>query len=96
VGAPSVRVRDVRFTRAGVGQSRGGLLGWIRCVYGDLRLDGLAIRRTRDGRIVLTFPRNIDGAGREHPYVAPLDGEAHRELERQVLAALRARGRVRA
>jgi hypothetical protein len=94
VGAPAIRVADVRFTPADYAQARRGLLGWVRCIYGDLRLDSLAIRRTRDGRIVLTFPGRVDGAGRERPYVAPQGDAARRDLEVQILAALGAQGQV--
>ena len=51
---------------------------------GALRLDGLALRRTAGGRLMVSFPRR--GNGRFA--VFPIDQRSRREIERQVLAAL--------
>ena len=53
-----------------------------------LALDGVALRRTRDGRRTLSFPARRDRQGRDHPYVRPLSTEARSAIERQVLDAL--------
>ena len=66
-----------------------GLLGWVALeVDGLLVVDAVAVRRTRDGRLVLSFPERTDSQGRRHPLVRPLDDAARRAIERQVLAAL--------
>jgi len=66
-----------------------GLLGWASFeLYGHVRLDGVAVRRTRDGRLTLAFPERRDATGRRHPVVRPLNDEARREIEQQVFAAL--------
>ena len=92
--ARSPSIRDVRFTPASPADVATGLLGWINCTYGSLRLDGLALRRTRTGRFVVTFPTRIDGAGREHHFIRPLDDRARRSIESQVLLALNQAGRL--
>jgi len=67
-----------------------GLLGYVSCTVANLRIDGLTLRRTRDGRFAISFPCRRDGSGRKHPIVRPLDGS----LERAILSALRRQGEL--
>jgi hypothetical protein len=84
-----LRIDQVRLAGATRAEVATGLLGWVSCVLQDtLRLDGLALRRTADGRLALSFPARKDARGREHPYVRPLDDRARREIEAQVFRAL--------
>ncbi len=69
-----------------------GLLGFARVQVGELLIDGIGIRRARDGRHVISLPSRRDRAGAEHSIVAPTSSAAGRELERQVLSDLAARG----
>ena len=76
---------NVRFTPAGWLDQATGLLGWVTFTLGDvLRLDGVAVRRTREGRVTLSFPR---GSGKYQP-VRPLDNKARRVIEREILGAI--------
>lgn len=79
---------DVQLTAASFAQTRTGLLGFISLRYGDLRLDGVALRLTADGRHALSFPVRRDGRGREHPLVRPVDQDARDAIETAVFAAL--------
>jgi len=88
VESKQVVVSDVRFTQSGPDKASGGLLGWVSFTVGGLRLDGIAVRRTADGRFALSFPARRDAAGRQHPYVLPLDDATRRDLEHQVFAAI--------
>jgi DNA-binding cell septation regulator SpoVG len=82
-------VSEVRFTSASSDDIERGLLGWASfTVDGNLRIDGVAVRRTLDGRLVLSFPSRRDGQGRRHAYVRPLDDDARRHVEHQVFEAL--------
>ena len=84
-----VFVSEVRFTASHGDDADYGLLGWIACVVdGSLALDGLALRRTMDGRLTLSFPARRDRSGRRHHYVRPSSDAARREIEEQVFAAL--------
>ncbi len=84
-----LRLHDVAFTPASPRDRANGLLGYVRCqVAGGLVLDGLALRRTADGRRCLAFPRRRDRAGQERPWYAPVDDRARLEIERQVFEAL--------
>ena len=80
-------VSDVRFVEATEADRAAGLLGWVSCRYGDLVLDGNALRRTLDGRYLLTFPSK-KVRGREWPYIRPVDDQARRRIERAVFEAL--------
>ena len=82
-------VRALRFTPASPESRRTGLLGWVAFRIGaDWHVDGVAVRRTSAGRLRLSFPQRIDGAGRAHPFLLPACSRAWRELERAVLAAI--------
>ena len=82
-------VRVTSFTSAPADEVRDGLLGWVGLlVNGRLQLDGVALRRTRAGRLRLSFPIRRDRAGREHPVVHPVHAAARSEIERAVFAAL--------
>ena len=85
----TLEVTDVRFTSARSSESETGLLGYITCSVNDtLHLDGIALRRTADGRLTLSFPSRKDSSGRQHFFIRPLDDRARREVEHQIFRAL--------
>ena len=55
-----------------------GLLGYVSCTYGRVRLDGISLRRTRAGRLALSFPARRDADGHNHPIIRPLDDSERR------------------
>jgi len=66
-----------------------GLLGWASFTIDDrIRLEGVAVRRTVDRRLVLSFPSRLDRQGKKHFLVRPLDDPTRREIEHQVFAQL--------
>jgi len=66
-----------------------GVLGFASFLINDrLRIDGVGVRRTRDGRLALSWPARTDRAGERHPLVRPIDDGTRLDLEAQVLAAL--------
>jgi DNA-binding cell septation regulator SpoVG len=82
-------ISEVRFVPSFPEEQAAGLLGWTSFnLSGALRIDGVSVRRTREGRIYLSFPRRRDGSGREHDVLTPLDRRAREEIEAQVLSAL--------
>ena len=84
---PSILI--LSFTSASADEQERGLLGWLSLdIDGLLLLDGVALRRTRNGRFALSFPAPRDGHGRRQARVRPLDDPARREIESQVLDAL--------
>ena len=83
-----VDVADVRFTPAPQADVRRGLLGFVSFRIGQLRIDGVTVRRTSDGRLALSFPAHRDRLGRDHAYIRPLEDAVRRQIERQVLSAI--------
>jgi DNA-binding cell septation regulator SpoVG len=80
------RITSIRFKPAHTGD---GLLGWASFVLdGDLVIDGVAVRRTLTGALVLSWPGRKDSRGRVHHHVRPVDDQARRELEDELLAHL--------
>jgi hypothetical protein len=64
-----IRVLRARFAaRATAEEVRDGLLGHLTCETADgLAIDGIALRRSRAGRLYLAFPARVDRIGRRHP-----------------------------
>ena len=83
-------VSNVRFTSASDLEVESGLLGWLSFdLSGSLRLDGVAMRRTLDGRLALSFPGRKDRRGQIHLHVRPLDDHIRRDIEHQIFSRLR-------
>lgn len=77
-------VSDVEFAPARRADAQRGLLGFVSFTLdGRLRIDGVALRRTRDGRHSISLPRR-----RGHVIVRPLAAGGTRALEHQILAHL--------
>ena len=81
-------VTSIRFAPAGEADRRTGLLGWITCTVGHLVLDGITVRRTREGRLTLSFPARRSRGGEQHAYIRPLDDRARLAIEREVFRAI--------
>lgn len=81
-------VRLCSWVRAPDAEARTGLLGYLSIEYHDLVLDGVVLRRTADGRYALSFPARADRAGRRHAYIRPVDDDARRAIEREILGQL--------
>ena len=82
-------IEVLSFTSAPDHLEKRGMLGWISIRVGDeLVIDGLGLRRTRDGDLRLSFPTRRDSHGGEHSIVRPTNTEAHKAIERHVLASL--------
>ena len=87
--AREIKIDRIELVTAGPEAAESGFLGWIRCrLNRSLLLDGIALRRTRDGRPSLSFPARRDGAGRQRFYLRPQDDEAREEIEYQIFVAL--------
>ena len=82
-------VTEVRLSPVTRQDRQRGLLGFVRCVLGgSVLIDGVALRRTTDGVLALSFPVRRRARGRFHGVLRPLDNRARLEIERQVFAAL--------
>jgi DNA-binding cell septation regulator SpoVG len=83
---PSIRLRS--WVPASAEDVVSGLLGFVSVEFGHLVIDGIVVRRTADGRFVLSFPMRKDRAGRKHAIVRPIDDDARQAMERQIIKAL--------
>jgi hypothetical protein len=84
-----VTISDVAFVPAGYDIANTGLLGWITCtINGVVRLRGITLRRTSQGRLAFSFPSRRDSSGRMLPFVKPVGSAVRREMLRQILAAI--------
>jgi hypothetical protein len=91
--SPDLSVSGMRFEPAGTTDVATGLIGWCSFLLNDrVRVDGVALRRTMDKKLTLSWPSRIDGNGRRHPYLRPIDDASRRDLEQQVLSAPGLRG----
>ncbi len=51
-------------------------------------LDGITVRRTREGRLTLSFPARRGRGGESHAYIRPLDDRARLAVEREIFDAI--------
>lgn len=89
---PGVPMHDPRITcrvqQASAAQHARGVLAYARVTLDDvLELDGLAIRRTRDGALRVTLPQRTGRNGKRHHVVRVLDAGVRAQIERAVLDA---------
>lgn len=78
-----------------VDEGADGLLGWASCVVnGVLYLNNIAIRRSRNGELVLTYPCKRSQSDQKYFYFNPITREAHRVLDEAILGKLERRERV--
>lgn len=84
------RISRVRIVPA-TGESKlNGLVGWLSFVIdGGLIADGVAVRKTADGRLVFVWPAKHDQYGRTHHVLRPVDDDAREHVEDQLLAQVK-------
>ncbi len=92
VAGPAFHVDEVQFSYAGSWDQERGLLGYISFrLNRGLRIDGVTVRRTRRGKLCLSFPARRGLTGHQFFFVRPTDGVTRREIEAQVFEALELR-----
>lgn len=87
-------IHDVRFWPADAGKVADGLLGHVRFEVGALRLDGVMVRRSSDGRLGLSFPARESRNGTRFPLVRPTTQWERTRIESAVIGELRRRGEI--
>jgi DNA-binding cell septation regulator SpoVG len=81
----TIRVDDVRLTRASAREQKNGLLGWAQCrVDGVWIFANIAVRLGADGNPLISFPARRRGEF-EYPHVRPLTSEAREAIEIAIL-----------
>lgn len=88
--SPKVSFSRVKLTFSSLSDKKGGLLGFLSVVLNDsLVLDGLALRKTRYGKLTISYPTRVDNHGVKHFLIKPINDEVRRELELQILSNFR-------
>jgi hypothetical protein len=85
-------IGEIRFHRADQAHGETGILGWITVQLDSAQVDGVTLRRTREGELTLSFPERRDRTGHRYPTVRPLGRAERHEIEAPLLARLRVRG----
>ena len=90
---PELHVSELRVSPSTKADSAIGLVAFASFLLnGAIRVDGVGIRRTADGRWTLSWPARDDRNGTRHPVIRPITDEVRRSIERQVFALLPAVG----
>src|SRR5688572_7801369 len=76
------------WTRSSPQDQREGLLGWVAIQFGPLLIDGIAVRRSSDARVILSFPSRLSKSGKKHAIVRPLDDATRKVVETEILQQL--------
>jgi DNA-binding cell septation regulator SpoVG len=84
--ATEIRLRT--WVRGSDTDQRSGLLGFISVFVGNLVVDGIALRRTESGRLALSFPSRTAKNGDRHAIVRPVDDDARKAIEKELLRQL--------
>jgi len=79
---------NVRFVAAAPELVATGLVGFVAFRVGPLVIASVSVRRTRAGRVTLSFPRRVDRHGIVHYDCRPVDNAAREAIQTEVLAAL--------
>lgn len=70
-----------------------GLIAYLELtVLGVLRVDGVTIRRRRDGARTLSWPGRRDGSGRLHEHVFPATAKIKSALTQEIFEELDRQG----
>lgn len=91
VALTDASIQGLTFERAPEGMRGLGVVGFATCRFGELVVE-LVVRRTRDDRLLVSFPQRRSRSGQRFEVARPATHEGRRRIERDVIDALRARG----
>jgi DNA-binding cell septation regulator SpoVG len=84
-----LEISNISFRPAAIPLVAEGLLGWVAFTLDKaLRIEGVALRRTIEGHLTLSFPSYRDRYGNERYCLRPLNDSARQAIEEQVFQAL--------
>ncbi len=73
-----------------VDKSEDGLIGWASCVINDsLYLNNIAIRYSKEGEVILTFPAKKSKSSLKYFYFNPISHEAAKLLKEAIIDKLK-------
>ena len=86
--AESLKVSEVKIRL--VDSNEDGLIGWASCVVnGSLYLNNIAIRKSREGKVILTFPAKKSKGDSKYFFFNPISHDAARILEEAIIDKLK-------
>ena len=85
----TIRLSDVRFVHGSQRDVERGLLAYARVALGPYKIDGIAVRRTLEGTLAISYPKRTAEDGTAHTYFLPTDPEVRAALEGEILARYR-------
>jgi hypothetical protein len=85
----NIDISRLRYVPADPFERRNGLFGYLSLDVNDaLRLDGITVRRTRDGRLTLSYPVRTNERGVEFFVVRPIRDDVRLAIEHRVFEDL--------
>jgi len=82
--------RDISEVRVRlIPDGRDGLLAYASCRLGDYLLNDIAVRRAKDGNIILTYPRRLSSSGKPHYIHSPVNRQMADTLSDAIIGKLR-------
>lgn len=86
-----IKVSEVKIRL--VDKSEEGLIGWASCVINDsLYLNNIAIRHSKEGQVILTFPAKKSKGNTKYFYFNPISHEASKILKEAIIDKLKLSG----
>ena len=85
-------VHDDRNPSLSIKQGEDGrALVYASAALGPYKIAGITVRKTRTGRLAISYPKRTAGDGTAHTYFLPTDPEVRSALEADILTAFRQR-----
>lgn len=85
--SPKINISEVKIRL--LDEPKEGLIGWASCVVnGALFLNNIAIRCSREGKLVLSFPAKRSKRDTKYFYFNPISHEAMQILKKAIKAII--------
>ena len=81
-----LHVRSISITPSPAADQQRGLLAYASVALGPYKIDGITVRRTRAGKLAISYPTRTAGDGTAHAYFLP-DPAAREAFEKEILNA---------
>jgi len=76
-----------------VDKSEDGLIGWASCVLNEsMFLNNIAIRHSKEGEVILTFPAKKSKSNQKYFYFNPISHDAANVLKKAIIDKLKLQG----
>jgi hypothetical protein len=90
--ASSPMVTGIRLRQPTRALAERGLIAWVDCQHGLLLLQGIEVRRTLAGELVISFPPTRQVRGRLSCAAKPVSDQARRAIQADIFAEMTRQG----